>query len=151
VAGERADHGEPVLGPGRGDVQAPLAAVAQQRAPLVAHAAVPVLAVADGQDDRVPLVALHPLQVLDEEGLRHVVGEERLDPGVNVAQRLAQGQVDALGVLHAERDHPQGLRRPGARVLEDQLDHPVHLGGHRGVLARRVVLGHDHVPQAVVT
>jgi hypothetical protein len=43
VAGERADHGEAVLGPGGGDVEAALAAVAQQRAPLVAHPAIRML------------------------------------------------------------------------------------------------------------
>ena len=68
-----------MLGPGGGDVQPALAAVAQQRPPLVPHPAVRVLAVADGQDDRVPLVALHPLQVLDEERLGRVLGEEALE------------------------------------------------------------------------
>src|SRR5215467_12334939 len=58
TAGERADQGQPLPGPGDGDVEPPLAAVAQERAPVIAHPAVAVLAVPDGQDDRVTLVAL---------------------------------------------------------------------------------------------
>jgi hypothetical protein len=88
---------------GGGHVQPALSAVAQQRAPLVAHPAVRVLAVPDRQDDRVPLVALHPLQVLHEERLGLVLGEESLKARV-CCQRTAQSRIDTIGVLDAERD-----------------------------------------------
>jgi hypothetical protein len=93
VTGERADQGEPAPRPGGGHVQPPLAAVAQQRSPLVAHPAVRVLAVPDGQDDRVPLVALHPLQVLHEERLGPVLGEEALQAGVRPPGCRAMSEV----------------------------------------------------------
>ena len=64
-----------------------------------------MLAVADGQDDRVPLVTLDAFQVLDEEGFGRVVGEERLDVGPGRFQRRTQRQVDPLRVPDAERDH----------------------------------------------
>jgi hypothetical protein len=151
VTGERADHRQPALGAGRRDVQPPLAAVAQQRAPLVAHPPVGVLAVADRQDDRVPLVALHPLQVLDEERLWRVFGEERLKIGGGGRQRRAQREVDPLGVPHAQRDHPEGLPGAGPGVLQDQPDHLGDLCRHQRLLARPVILRDHHVPQAVVS
>src|SRR5262249_50133371 len=94
---------------GRGNVQPALAAVAQQRPPLVPHPPVGVLAVADRQDDRVALVALDTLEVLDEEWLRPVVGEERLEFW-RVPECLAQRGIDALSVLGS------GGRSGGATV-----------------------------------
>src|SRR5262249_53480149 len=87
------------------------AAVAQQRPPLVAHPPVRVLAVADGQDDRVPLVALHPFQVLDEERLGRVFGEERLEVSGPGGERPAQRRGDALGVPPATGPPPPGSGR----------------------------------------
>ncbi len=40
--------------------------------------------------------------------------------------------------------------RLGPGVLQDQLDHPVHLGGHRHLLTGLGGLRDRHVPQAVV-
>ena len=118
-----------MLGPGGRHVQPALAAVAQQRAPLVAHPAVGVLAVPDRQDDRVPLVALHPLQVLDEERLRAVLGEEALQVRV-VSQRRARSAASIRSAcLMPSAITPSDSRRAGPRVLEDQLDDLVHLGG----------------------
>ena len=53
----------------------------------IARRAVLVAPIADGDQDRVALVALHVLEVLDEEGLVRVVGEEGVGRGVGAAQR----------------------------------------------------------------
>jgi len=140
-----------VLGPGGGDIQPALAAVAQQRPPLVPHPAVRMLAVANGQDDRVPLVALDAFQVLDEEGFGRIVGEEHLDVRLDRFERRAQRQIDPFGVPDAERDDAQRLLRAAAGVLEDQFHHLVHLGRDRGLLAGPAVLLDHDVLQAVVT
>ena len=133
VAGERADQGEPVLRPGGGHVQPALAAVAQQRSPLVAHPAVGVLAVPDRQDDRVPLVALHPLEVLDEERLRpssaknarlsasRLAGHRR-SAGAGARPRARPQAIDRSACLMPSAITPSDSPGPAPRVLEDQLD-----------------------------
>ena len=73
---EGRDHGHPALGPRDRDVEAPLAALEVDRPEVVQEAAVRGLAVADREDDRVALIALDALEVLDEERLVPALGEE---------------------------------------------------------------------------
>jgi len=84
------------------------------------------LAVADREDDRVALVALDPLEVLDEEALVDVLVEEVAD-ALGADQSDAQRLVDPGRVLDAERDDTERLRRMRARVRENQPDHAVDL------------------------
>ena len=73
------------------------------------------LAVADREDDRVALVALHALEVLDEEPLvRGVVEERRRAPARGQARRTRL--LDPVGVRDAERDDAERLRSGGVRA-----------------------------------
>ena len=76
VMGEGGDEGHPLLGAGDSDVEAALAALDVERSEPVEQPAVGVLAVADREDDRVALVALDALEVLDEELLLSALVEE---------------------------------------------------------------------------
>src|ERR1700722_20329494 len=113
-----------------------------------------MLAVADGEDEGVSRVALYSLEVLYEERLVRVFGEERFQVSVlavaQLRQLLPQRGVDPLRVPDAERDDAQRLARVVAGVLEDQLHDLVDLGGDRRFLARSWALGHHDVAQAVV-
>ena len=93
-----------------------------QRAEAVEQPAVGVLAVADGEDDRVALVALDALEVLDEERLLPILVEELVELRRSCAQRSRRRLLDAVGVLDAHGDHAEGLVGPRLGVLEDQLD-----------------------------
>src|SRR5258707_14152013 len=79
-------------------------------------------------DDRVALVALNPLQVLNEERLGLVFGEERLELR-GPCQLTPQRRVNPLGMLDTERDHAERLARPRPGMFTDQLDHLLDLGG----------------------
>ncbi len=83
------------------------------------------------QDDRVTLVALHALQVLDEEPLLPVLVEELgqfLGELVVLAQPLAQGFLDPAAVLDAHGDDAQRFIGPALGMVEDQVDDGVHFG-----------------------
>lgn len=67
--GEGRDKGHSLLGPRYGDTETSLATVHVERPEPVEEPAVGVLAVADRKNDGVALVALHALQILDEEWL----------------------------------------------------------------------------------
>jgi hypothetical protein len=67
-----------------------------------------VLAVANRQDDCVSLIALHPLEVLDEEPLGLVEREEALQVGMRLAYTRELG-FDAIGVRDAHRNHSEAL------------------------------------------
>jgi hypothetical protein len=74
-----------------------------------------VLAVPDRQDDRVPLVALHPLQVLHEE----------------------RGQRAAVDVRVGERHQPfvsaavVPVQRPGGQQRAERLEHGLEASAER--------------------
>jgi len=70
VLGDQRRHdGHATAGSGDRDVEPALPALEIERTEPVQHPTVRGLAVADGQDDRVPLITLDPLEVLDEERL----------------------------------------------------------------------------------
>ena len=124
---ERTDQRHPPAGARHGDVQPPVATGQQQRAEPVQQPALGVLAVPYGQDDRVAFVALYPFEVLHEERLRTVFGEERVQVRP-AGQRPAQRGVDALGVRDAHRDDAQRLVRPGRGMLRGERHDPLDLG-----------------------
>jgi hypothetical protein len=64
---QRGDHGHVLLGPAEDHVESALASGVVDRAEVHADPAVDIGAVADAHDDEVAFVALHVLQVLDEE------------------------------------------------------------------------------------
>src|SRR5690606_10234392 len=78
---KRGHHGHPPAGSGDRDVEASLTALVVEGSEAVEDPAVRGLAVADGEDDRVALIALDSLEVLDEEPLGALVVEERADVG----------------------------------------------------------------------
>ena len=124
--GEGGDDGHPAASAGDRDVEAALATLEVERPETVQHPAVRGLAVADREDDRVSLVALDPLEVLDEEPLGGVLVEEVADVGAD--QGRAQREVDPGRMLDAERDDAERLARARARMRQNQLDDPVDLG-----------------------
>ncbi len=80
MVAEGRDDRQPPPGAGDGDIEAPLAALLIERAEPVRKLSRAVLAIADRQEDRVPLVALDSLQVLDEEP----VGAGLVEEGIQV-------------------------------------------------------------------
>ena len=112
---ERRDHGHPRPGAGDGDVQAPLPALEEQRAEPVRQRPARVLAVADAQDDRVALVALHPLEVLDEEPLVPLRVEEVLELGMLLDGALDRG-FDPPRMGDAHRDDAERLAAAWSRA-----------------------------------
>ena len=130
AGGERGDKRDPVLCPGDGDVEASFAAFGEQRPEPVGKVAAGVLAVADGQDDRVALVTLDAFEVLDEEILFAVLVEElgEFSGQLRVlAEALAQAFLDPVPVPDPHRDHAQRLLRPFPGMLEDEVDDGVGL------------------------
>src|SRR4051794_17691735 len=102
MGAERCDERAPVLGSGHRDVESSFAAFHQERSEAVWEVAALVLAITDREDDRVALVALDALEVLDEETLLARLVEEladlRLELRVGV-QALAQTFLDPVGML----------------------------------------------------
>ena len=121
------------LPPGAGDghVQPAPAALAVQGAEAHAHAPLLVGPVADREEDHVPLVPLDVLQVLDEDRLQLVAGEEGLDGRVVPAGAVEQVEHEALLGL-AQGHHADGV------------------AGELGVLQPAHDLGHDGLGLAAV-
>ena len=125
VGGEAADDRHAPLGAGHRHIKPAEAALLVDRPEVVAHPPVGCAAVADGQNDRVALVALHPLEILDEERLGVGLAEEFVEVRA-VAPGQSQRLGDAVGVGCAQRDHPQRLLGAPLGVLKDQSNHPLH-------------------------
>ena len=88
---DRGDDCHPAARPGDRDVEPALAALDVERSEAVEHPAVRGLAIADREDDGVPLVALDAVEVLDEERLRAALVEELGDLVGHDRQGTAQG------------------------------------------------------------
>jgi hypothetical protein len=129
VRGQAAEHHAAALGPRDQHVQPPLPAIGREGAE--AHGELPVLAarIADADQHRVALVALHVLQVLDEEGLVRVRREELFRVRLRAAQRL-HGVQDRVALPEGEGGDAEALLRRLPRMghdgLRDRLGlHPV--------------------------
>ena len=119
VAGaDAADDLVAVAGAGDGDVESPPAALLVERPEVHGDLAVLVRAVADGEDQHVPLIALDGFEALDEEPAEPVVGEEPVQVGP-VVPGLADRGFDRYRLRLAEGDHPQAEARPGVVVVDD--------------------------------
>ena len=75
-----------------------------------------ILAVADRQDNGVPLVALDAFQVLHEESFRLPLYEQQLQSRVLLA-RPVEGHFDPPGMLYAHGDDTKRLVWPFLHVL----------------------------------
>jgi hypothetical protein len=136
VAGERADQGEPTAGPGGGHVQPALAAVTQQRAPLVPHPAVRVLAVPDRQDDQ-----LHDLVDLghDRDLLARLraLGDHDVPQAVVADHPRERDQRAAVDPGVGERHQPLVAaavvpgQRPGRQQRAQRVQHRLEPGAER--------------------
>ena len=94
----------------------------------VGQPAVRGLAVADGEDDGIALVALHAFEVLHEELLGAVSSKKSCEFGA-LAERSTQSHVDPVGVLDAHGDDAERFLGPCRGVIEDEGDDAVDLGG----------------------
>ena len=66
--------------------------------------------VTDAQENHVPFISLHPLNVLHEEPLAPLRGKEGVQPHIVFnGKTAAQGVLNIVGVVGPERDHPQRL------------------------------------------
>ena len=128
---EGTDQGQAAFGAGDGDIEPTIAAFAVDWAEAVAHASAVAAPVADADDHGVAFVALHPLQILDEERFGSGFAEEVVQVGTGFA-RQAQGLFDAVGVLDPHRDHAQRFGGPSGGVVQDQVDDFAHFGGVGG-------------------
>src|SRR5260370_24085702 len=108
-----------------GDVEPPLAAVAIQRPKVLVEDAVLIRTVADAEHDHVALVALHALQVLDEETARDIGVEVLLQRAElwEAPQTLLDGVFDGALLRFAERHHSQ---RAVGTMLPEMLEDQVH-------------------------
>lgn len=70
------------------------------------------------EDDRVALIALDTLEVLDEEPLGVRLVEEVVEVGA-VAERVAKRGVDAVGMLDPHHDDAKALIRALLGMFED--------------------------------
>ena len=146
---ERRDQRQPPASAGDRNVEPPLAALGQQRAEAIRQLAAAIFAVADAQDYRVALIALHALEILDKERLFAIEREKRLMIGSPV-QRLIQRRLDALRVRNAHRDNAERFPRPAGNMLKNELDNADDLG-RRGFVAA-IKLGaprHQHMRNRV--
>ena len=124
LVGKAGHQVNPGPGPGYGHVQAPLSTLLVQRPETVGKGAVGRLVVADAQDDDIPLVSLHPLNVLDEKGLVPGHGKELVQrPVVFTGQAPPQSLLDVVGVVNPEGYHPQGLVGMPPGVVQDEVHH----------------------------
>src|SRR5258708_12498743 len=122
---DRADDDELLPGAGYGDVEPALAAFAVQRPQVPVEDAVLIRAVADAEHDHVALVALHALQVLDEETAGGIGIEVLLERAQlwEAPQTLFESVFDSALLRLAERHHPQ---RPVGAMLPEMLKHQTH-------------------------
>lgn len=103
-------------------------------------------AVSNGKNDRVPLVALDSLQVLDEESFLSAFGEELFQ--LRILRHFSQQPgFDRIRMLRSEGDHPKGLLRSLLGMLDDELDHAMHL---RIWTDPRLILGWQHIHENMV-
>ena len=110
------DELDPAPRAGDGDVQAPLTAFPVERSEVHRELAVLVAAVADAEDHDVTLVALDVLQVLDEEAVEAVFGEERVELRRASRRRRSSATSMACCLGFGERDDAE--RHGPGRVLE---------------------------------
>src|SRR5207245_3272405 len=130
LRGEGGDERDPVLSARDRDVEPPLASLGQKRAEAIRQVATAVLAVADREDDGVARVTLDALEVLDEEALFLVFGEEVTQFVVKfrvLTQPLDPALLDPVRVPYPHRDHTEGLVRARSSVLKDQVNDGVDL------------------------
>src|SRR5439155_11577544 len=133
---ERGNQRQACTGARNRDVQAPLATLLQKRAEPVQKVAGLVLSISDRQDDGIPFITLHTLQVLDEKALVFICSEKLLQLGV-VLPLAIEGHLDPLGVLDAHSDHPEAFTRPAASMLDDEVHDALNLP--RGALVLRAI------------
>ena len=131
---DRADDGHVVLGAGEGHVEPPLAAALVDRAEVHQHLAVGAVAVADAQDDDVPLVALDVLQVLDQQADELAVDlpfpfgiEAVAEVGVVLGQPL-QGAFDLVLLGFGKGDDADAPAALPAQQFAHELGDVVGLG-----------------------
>ena len=127
-----------------GDVQAPLAAAGAERTVVHAEPVAGVRRVADAEEDLVPLVALHVLQVLHEEGLH--AREVPVDLGVD--PRLVEQVEHELLLGDVERDDPEGAlaRLEPPEPVHEVRDQGLGLGAVRPAAGAAAALVHPLDP-----
>ena len=97
MVGERGNNTHPGTCTRDGDVEPPLAALLVEWPEPVGQRPLGVLVVTDAEDDGIPLIALHALDILDEEPLLGVLGEELVQRlVVDLAEAFAQRLVDVV-------------------------------------------------------
>ena len=101
--------------PGDGNIETPFTAIAVHGAEVHRDPSRGIGAVADGEEDHIPLVSLDVFQVLDENGLNGSVGEVLFDLRILPACLLQQ-IVDKLLLGLAERDN--AYAEPGLLRIE---------------------------------
>ena len=135
----RREHDDLLLRARDGDVEAPLAAGSVEGSEVHEELSVRTLRVADREQDHVPFVALHVLEVLDEERLLARVREEVLELRIRRAP-LFEDVLDERLLRHRERDDacaaalPRGIRK----ALEHVVDKRLRLGFVRAARLRVV-------------
>ena len=116
--------------PGAGDrhVEAPFAAQQIERSEVHQEASLRIGRVADGEEQNVPLVALHIFEIFDENGFLRLIVEEGLQVRIFRPLFLEDVFNDAL-LRNGERDDAEGMVAAGAaQFLEEVCDDGLGLG-----------------------
>ena len=86
--------------------------------------------IAQAEDDRVPLVALDPLDVLDEEPLLIGYREEPVERRIaDLAEALVQAIVNVVCMALTEGNHSKRLLRRVLGMVKHEVDNSIGLVG----------------------
>jgi len=112
---EGTNDAHPELRAGDGHVQAAVTDLLGERTEAVRQIAIRGLTIADRQNNGVALIALHGLEVLDEEALFPVEREEVQEVLAEIEGTVQRG-LYAVRVLNAHGDHAERFLWSGLRV-----------------------------------
>ena len=120
IGGERAHHVHPVARSCHRDVEPTPSARLVHRPEVHRHLPSAIGSVADAQNDDVAVVALHVLEVLDEEAVEPVRPERSIQLRVRATQPVDR-VLDGLRLRARQRDHTDGEVRALSDMVRDDL------------------------------
>src|SRR5258708_39172438 len=124
---EGGDQGDASTSSGDRYIQSPFPSVVEKWPKPVQEPSTSILPVADADDDRVPFISLHALEVLHKKSLFSVLPKELIQLLIRMhLKRCIECRLDPESVFDPHRNDTQGLLWPCPRMLKNQLNDPLH-------------------------
>src|SRR5580692_9357392 len=128
---ERRNHGQFLTRTSHGHVQSSPSPFRNQRSEAVRWIASPILPITDTNDDRVTLIPLNALQILDKEAFPPAGIEECPNLGM-LLQGMIESSLDPGHVANSHGEYAERKLRGFSGVLQDTRHHSLNL--RRGTL-----------------